>query len=98
MPDIYKCPMNEEIKTLLVLGSVLNAFTVTLNENDHDRLSNYVFGNLCMTAMHTMIWRNNRRLFFFITCILTYIQHHAYSYDIHVIPSLQTMQWHKTYQ
>lgn len=69
--------MNEEIKTLLALGPGLKAFTITLCENDHARLSNYVSGNLCMPAMHTVIWRNNRRLFFFITCILTYTQHHA---------------------
>jgi len=40
MLDIYYRTMNEEIKTLLALGSVLNAFTVALSENDHDRLGN----------------------------------------------------------
>jgi hypothetical protein len=40
MPHIYYCIMNEEIKTLSALGSVLNAFTVTLSENSCDWLSN----------------------------------------------------------
>jgi hypothetical protein len=46
MPDMYYCTMNEETNTILALGSVLNAFTVTLSENDHKKLSNYVFRNL----------------------------------------------------
>jgi hypothetical protein len=98
VPDIYYLTINDEIKTHLALGSVLNACTVTMSENNCDRLGNYVSGNLCMTATHTMIQHNNHRLFFFITCILTYIQHHAYSYDIHGVPPLQTMQWHKIYR
>jgi len=50
MPDIYYCTMNEEIKTLLALGSVLNEFIVTLSENDHDRLSNSVTTYVAMYA------------------------------------------------
>jgi hypothetical protein len=50
VPDIYYCTMNEEIKTLLALGSVFNAFTVTLSENSHDRLSNSVSTYLATCA------------------------------------------------
>jgi len=79
--------MNEEMKTLIALGSVLNAFTVTLSENDHDRLSNYVFGNLCMNATHTMIRSNNHR-----QTILYYTY-----YDIHTYSITHTVMIFKLY-
>jgi len=47
-----------------------------------------------------MITRNKGRqtILLYYMYFLTYIQHHTYSYDIHVVPSLQTTQWHKIYQ
>lgn len=78
MPDTYYCTMTEEIKTLLALGSAFNAFTVTLSENGHDRLSNSVSTYLATCAWLLRIpWLRVTTadiLFFFITCILTYIQ------------------------